>query len=231
MAAPGVPAAARVGGYSLILAAVLFLATFSYLAATFDYPDVLDRSAGEVLPRLLALGTNGRAVWLLYASIPLLLVPAGIGAAATLKRAAPGAARNASVFATIAAIAMMLGLLRWPSIQWHFAREWASAGEAQRASIASVFAGLNAYLGTFLGEFVGELCLNLFFALTAYAMLKSPDRPRWNGIAGLVVSVIGFLAMFRSVTPAVGMIAEANNYVLPIWLIVLGVALVKSPRE
>ena len=55
--------AARAGGIALILAAILFMAVFSYLAATFDYPDVLDRPAAEVLPRLVALGSSGRAVW------------------------------------------------------------------------------------------------------------------------------------------------------------------------
>jgi len=100
----------RVGGWCLILAAVFFLAAFGYLAARFEYPDVLAGPAGEVLPRLIALETEGRAVWTLYALIPLLLVPAGIGAAAALGGVAPAAARNGAVFAVIAAVSLMLGL-------------------------------------------------------------------------------------------------------------------------
>ncbi|MBK8002565.1 MAG: hypothetical protein IPK12_01190 [Gemmatimonadetes bacterium] len=63
------------GGLALVLAAVLFIAVFSYLAATFHYPDVLDGPADQVLPNLLALGPTGRAVWALYGLIPLLLIP------------------------------------------------------------------------------------------------------------------------------------------------------------
>ena len=74
MSSRSVAPAVRAGGWSLILAALLFLGVFSYLAATFDYPDVLDRPAGEVLPRLLALGATGRAVWALYGLVPLLLI-------------------------------------------------------------------------------------------------------------------------------------------------------------
>ncbi|HEV7667030.1 MAG TPA: DUF4386 domain-containing protein [Thermoanaerobaculia bacterium] len=220
--------AVRAGGWSLILAALLFLGVFSYLAAKFEYPDVLDRPAGEVLPRLLALGATGRAVWVLYGLVPLLLIPAGIGAEAALRRAAPGATRAASHFATLGAFSMLLGLMRWPSIQWELGRTWADADGSQRATLGAVFSGLNSYLGNFIGEFVGELFLNLFFALTAYAMLRSTDRPRWAGISGLVVSAIGFIAMFRNATGAVAPIAAANNLVLPIWLIVLGWLLLRA---
>lgn len=221
-------AAVRVGGWALVVAALLFVAVFSYLAATFDYPDVLDRPAAEVLPRLLALGLTGRAVWSLYALIPLLLVPAGIGVSLALRGAAAGAARAAAAFASISAFSMMLGLLRWPSIQWELARAYAGATPQGREALEAVFAGLNAYLGNFLGEFVGELALNLFFLLTAWAMLRARHRSRWLGIGGVVVSVIGFAAMFRNVTPAVGPLAEANNLVLPVWLVVLGVAFIRE---
>ena len=69
------PVAARAGGWSLIVAALGFIGVFGYLAARFDYPDVLDGGAADVLPRLLALGATGRAVWAVYAFIPLLLIP------------------------------------------------------------------------------------------------------------------------------------------------------------
>jgi hypothetical protein len=221
-------AAARAGGWALILAAVLFMAVFAYLAARFDYPDVLDRPAGEVLPWLIALGTAGRAVWSLYALIPLLLVPAGLGAAAALRQAAPGAARAAAAFASISAFSMMLGLLRWPSIHWELARAYATAPDGERATLGAMFVGLNSYLGNFIGEFVGELALNLFFLLIAYAMLRDPQRRRWLGYGGLVASAIGFVAMFRNVTHAVAPIADANNLVLPLWLVVLGVVFARE---
>jgi hypothetical protein len=218
--------AVRTGGWALVLAAILFTAVFSYLAGRFDYPDVLDRPATEVLPRLIALGTTGRVVWSLYALIPLLLVPAGVGTSLALRGAAPGAARSAAAFAVISAFSMMLGLLRWPSVQWEIGRAYATASPTDRAALDTMFAGLNSYLGVFIGEFVGELALNLFFLLTAYAILRSVERPRWLGITGLVVSLIGFVAMFRNATPAVGLIADVNNIVLPVWLLTLGLAFV-----
>jgi hypothetical protein len=128
----------------------------------------------------------------------------------------------------ISAFSMMLGLLRWPSVHWELGRSYATASATERRTIDAVFAGLNSYLGNFIGEFVGELALNLFFLLTAYAMLRSVHRSRWLGIGGVVASVIGLVALFRNMTPAVALVAEANNVVLPLWLVILGVALARE---
>ena len=72
----------RFGGWSLIVGAVAFMAIFAYLASQFDYPDVLDGPAETVLPGLLGTGSTGRAVWAIYAFLPLIWIPAGVGAAA-----------------------------------------------------------------------------------------------------------------------------------------------------
>jgi hypothetical protein len=49
----------------------------------------------------------------------------------------------------------------------------------------------------------------------------------WLMIAGASASVLGFLAMLRNVIAWVEPIAALNNVVLPIWMLVLGVALVR----
>ena len=228
---PSWPAATRAGGWALIAAAVLFVAAFIWLAVTFDYPDVLDRPAAEVLPRLHALGDTGRAVWALYALIPLLLIPAGAGVEVAFAHVSRGAAKLANGFAILAAMTMLIGLARWSSVNWELAAAWPTLGPGPAASAAALFSGLNVYLGNFLGEFVGELGLNLFFLCTGFAMQRATGLPRWSGPAGLVAGGIGLVAMFRNVTPWVSMVADVNNLVLPIWLIVLGVLLVRGGRE
>lgn len=218
---------ARLGGVALLLATVLFIAVFSYLAAAFGYPDVLDHPASEVLPQLLALGTTGRGVWILYALVPLLLVPTAIGMSAATRATAPLATSGAVVSAVLAAFSMMLGLLRWPSLHWHLATAYATADAGTRAAIEALFAASNSYLGNFIGEFVGELWLNAFFALGAVALARaSGGRRRWLAPAGLAVAAVGAVAMFRNVTPAIGLVAELNNLVLPVWMATFGVLLV-----
>jgi hypothetical protein len=221
----------RAGGLALIGGAVAFLGVFSFLAARFDYPEVLDGSAAEVLPKLLATGTAGRAVWALYGFLPLIWIPAGAGAFHALRPVREGSARTAMLFAVVAAISMMLGLLRWPSIHWALAEAYAAGGPSDRAVIAAVFTGLNSYLGNYVGEFLGELCFSVFFLLSALAMLApAAGFPRWMGYFGVVTAVAGLLGMFRNVTDVVDPVAAANNYLLPLWMIVFGIGLLRYDR-
>ena len=220
--------ATRIGGWSLIAAAVGFVAVFSWLAARFDYPSVLDGSAADVLPRLLALGDAGRAVWVVYAFLPLLLIPGALGARAAFESVAPNAVRVATITAAIAAVSMLLGLARWPSVHWELARTYEQAGPDARQAMGAVFTGLNLYLGNFIGEFLGELALNAFFVAIGVAALRALQPGRWFAYGGIAAGVIGWIAAFRNVTPLVGPVSAVDNYVLPLWLIVLGAILVRG---
>src|SRR5918997_3112173 len=221
-------ASVRAGGIALIGGAIAFLGVFGFLAARFDYPAVLDGSATEVLPKLLATGAAGRTVWAIYALLPLIFIPAGVGAFYALHPVRPGSARAGMLFAVVAAMSMMLGLMRWPSIHWELAKAFVDPGVADRAVIAAVFAGLNSYLGNYVGEFLGELSFSLFFLLSALAMLAPGSRfPRWMGYLGVITAGAGLVGMFRNVTNVVEPVAEVNNYLLPLWMIVFGVGLLR----
>lgn len=230
-------AAIRLGAFALIFGALAFVAVFAYLAARFGYPAVLDGRADSVLPNLLAMGPQGRIVWAIYALLPLIWIPAGVAAYEALAPVRRGAMRLALMFAVVAAIAMMLGLMRWPSIHWHLAMTFEHADSSQQAVIAAVFDGLNTFLGNYIGEFLGELSFSLFFLLTSITWLRSPRAARWIGWLGVVTAVFGLVGMFRNVTagsaPAVAAIVAAiaavNNYVLPAFMIILGIALIRWP--
>ncbi len=218
----------RAGGVALIVGAVAFVGVFSFLAGRFDYPAILDGDAAEVLPKLLATGPTGRAVWALYGFLPLAWAPAGVGAFHAFRRDREGSMRTAMLFALIAAVSMTLGLLRWPSINWTLAEAYVRADATERAAIAPVFAGLNSYLGNYIGEFLGELSVSVFFLLSALAVLaRDSGLPRWIGYLGVVTAVAGLVGMFRNVTDLVAPVAAVNNYLLPLWMVVFGAGLVR----
>lgn len=205
------------------------MGVFAFLAARFNYPQVLDGTAAEVLPKLLTTGPTGRAVWALYGFLPLIWIPAGVGAFHALRRVREGSMRVAMLFAVVSAVSMMLGLLRWPSIHWALAQAYVIGGDADRTAIAAVFAGLNSFLGNYVGEFLGELSFSVFFLLSGLAMLaRGSGFPRWIGYAGVVTAVAGMIGMFRNVSDVVDPIAAVNNYLLPLWMIIFGVALVRQ---
>ena len=214
---------------ALVGGAIAFLAVFSYLAARFHYPDVLDGTAATVLPALLETGASGRAAWAFYSILPLVWIPAGVGAFHALRHTGEGSMRAAMHFASLTALSMMLGLMRWPSIHWELAKAFASAAPEQRATIDAIFLGLNRYLGNYVGEFLGEFCVSIFFLLAGLSILRPASGfPRWTGYLGIVTALAGMIGMFRNVTGAVAPVAEVNNYLLPLWMIVFGVCLLRQ---
>ena len=218
----------RTGGIFLIGGALAFMGVFAFLAARFNYPEVLDGTAAQVLPNLLATGTAGRTVWAIYGFLPLIWIPAGVGAFHALRSVREGSMRVAMLFAALSAVSMMLGLLRWPSIHWSLAQVYASGTAADRTAIAAVFAGLNSFLGNYVGEFLGELSFSVFFLLSGFAMLaRGAGFPRWVGFLGVFTAAAGFIGMFRNVSGVVDPIAAMNNYLLPLWMIIFGVALLR----
>jgi hypothetical protein len=218
----------RTGGLFLIGGAIAFMGVFAFLAARFNYPAVLDGNAAEVLPSLLATGQSGRAVWAIYGFLPLIWIPAAVGAFQALRAEREGSMRVAMLFAVVSSLSMMLGLLRWPSIHWTLAQSYVNGTEAERLAISATFAGLNAFLGNYIGEFLGELAFSVFFLLSALAMLaRKASFPRWAGYLGVVTAVAGLIGMFRNVTDTVAPVAAVNNYLLPLWMIIFGVVLLR----
>ena len=210
-----------VGGASLIIGALAFIAVFTYLAANFSYPDILEGTASEVLPRLRDGGTVMRSVWALYAVLPLLLIPGAVGAKAACPASRPRMTL-ALVFATLAAFSMCLGLMRWPSIHWVLAEAYADSGAEAAPALDALFSGLNIFLGNYIGEFLGETMLATFFLLSSASMLDEDQFPSWLGWSGINVSLLLIIGAFRNVTPTVQVIADLNNGLLPLWMIVMG---------
>jgi len=221
----------RIGGLALIGGALAFMAVFAFLAARFDYPAVLDGAAETVLPQLIATGASGRAAWALYAFLPLIWLPAGVGAYLALRRSHPGAMLLALHCATLAAISMMLGLMRWPSIHWRLAELYVTASPDQKPVLGSIFDGLNVYLGNYVGEFLGELCFSTFLLLSSWALWRSRTAPQWIAIVGLLSGASGLVGMFRNLTSAVAPVAAANNYLLPLGMILLGTVFYRYRTE
>jgi hypothetical protein len=140
----------------------------------------------------------------------------------------PLLARAAVIMAVLSALTMMAGLLRWPSLHWQLALTYADASPGTREAIAAAFAASNSYLGNFIGEFLGELFLNTFFLFASIALTRTAvTSRRWLLVVGSAASLLGGLAMLRNATPWVEPIAALNNVVLPIWMLVLGVVLLR----
>ncbi len=228
------PAAARVApklaGLLLLAASIGFIAVFAWLASAFGYPDVLDLPSEKSLPALLTLGTTGRAVWVLYALLPLLLIPAVALSASVLVGPhddvrARGVFSAALALQVVSSLAMTLGLARWSTLQWTLAEHAAMASPSEASVLYAVGDAMNRYLGNGLGEFVGELTMyGSFLALSWLLWQRSNVR---LAVFGGVTAMAGWMGMFRNMTSVFDPVAEISNVLLPLYLITVGVWLMR----
>jgi hypothetical protein len=215
----------RLAGALLVVTAIGFVAVFGILASRFNYPDVLEGTAADVLPALLAGGISLRVVWWIYAMLPLFLIPAAVGAFDALRADRESLMRIGTYSAILASLTLTLGLIRWPSLNYELAAIYATGSPESRAAVEAVFAAFNSYLGTYIGEQLGEIFLNAWFMATGFTMVRSRRFPSWIGWSGLVTGGLGFIGVFRFATDVVAPVAALNNLLLPVWLVLFGGAL------
>ena len=53
---------------------------------------------------------------------------------------------------------------------------------------------------------------------------------RWLGLFGMLTALAGLVGMFRNITDVVDLVAEVNNYLLPLWMVAFGIGLPRVPR-
>jgi hypothetical protein len=79
-------------------------------------------------------------------------------------------------------------------------------------------------------EAAGELGLSVFFVLSGVGLSRHPRCPGGLSWWDIAIGVLGVIGMWRNVTPAVDVVAAANNYLLPAWMIGFGVWFVIASR-
>lgn len=212
--------------------------------------------ATEVLPKLKALGNSGRTVWFVYAALPLLLIPAGIGAARGLRRgyretarakqalrttdsatANPERALRTADLATAnaAQVGAWLQAIAAVCMTIGLARwstvQWAlaNAWQGADAAVRATIASRFDWLNLVLGNGIGEFAgeLALYGSFMAFGVALRQRGAVWLSRFAIVTAIGGWIGMFRYITPVVQSAADVTNVLLPLFLIAFGVALVR----
>jgi hypothetical protein len=215
-----------------IALAVMFNAPFSLLAATFDYPDVLRRPAGEALDMFAAGGPALILTWHAFALSSLALVPFAVTFALTPSRIAraPALTIGAALAGSLAGLSQAIGLFRWvfvvPGLA-HTHVDPASTAEMKFAAEQG-FALLNQFGGVSIGEHLGQLLTALFVSLMGG--LQWGERARILASTGFIAAGAILIGAQEGVMIAVGQSGEAFSLItiagfmgLTVWLIASGV--------
>jgi hypothetical protein len=219
-------------GLGAIAFAILFNVPFSILGATFDYPDILRRPAGEVLDRFAAGGNGLILTWHSFAWIALLLVPLSFGLTLTGGRPArmPALAIGAAIAGSLAGLAQAIGLWRWVFVIPGLARSHAAADTPPEVRLAAeqAFALLNQYGGVAVGEHIGQLLTALFAAMLA--AMQWQDRRRAVAYVGFAAAAAIAIGTTEGLAIALGgaggafaLVTVAGFLVLSLWFLLTGI--------
>jgi len=217
----------------LIVVPIAFNVTFTLLARSFSYPDILRQPAGTILTRFNAGGTPLVMKWWAFALTALMMVPV-VALVASLF--VDGPLRTlALVTGLLSALVQTLGLMRWPFVVPLLARRYLDplATDGQRESAQLVFDALHRYLGVGVGEHLGYLLTGSWTILTGVLILGSSVMPIWLGWLALPIGFALLIGALEFVGPNESTGWSIAERVTPIayiawslWLIACGVALV-----
>ena len=198
----------------LILAAVMANVAFTALGSIFNYPDVLDEPAGQVLAEFHASQGAVRGWFLVLALSAALLAPIAIGVG---RLSAHRAMRSAVPVGIAAAVVQVVGLLRWPLLVPGYAADAASANAGVAASARDSFTTAGNILGTTIGETFGYFLTAVWTALVLVALGRT-FAGRWFRVLGFASAALVLVGVFSPLDLPVVDTANFLGYVLwSIW--------------
>lgn len=212
----------------LILAAVLANVAFTALGSIFNYPDVLDEPAGQVLA---SFRDHEGAVSTWFAVLALsaaLLAPVAIGVG---RMSSARAMRIAVPVGIAAAVVQVVGLLRWPLLVPGYASDAASADAGVAADARDAFTTASDVLGTAIGETLGYLLTATWTVLVIVALGRR-FAGRWFPLLGGVSAALVLVGVLSPLDLPVVDTANFLGYVLwSVWLIAFAVAILLQERR
>jgi hypothetical protein len=212
----------------LILAAVLANVGFTALGSIFNYPDVLDEPAGQVLADFRDHEGAVRAWFAVLAFSAALLAPIAIGVG---RFSSERAMRIAVPVGITAAVVQVIGLLRWPILVPGYASDAASGDPAVAADGRDAFTTASDILGTALGETLGYLLTATWTVLVVVALSRRLAG-RWFDVLGVGSAALVFVGVLSPLDLPVVDTANFAGYVLwSIWLIAFGVLILARERR
>lgn len=202
----------------LVLAVVLVNAAFIGLGSVFEYPDILQEDADEILEKFRADEGTIVALFSMLALGAALLAPIAV----ILGRLADNDLGRWSIRVGIAAAAVqVIGLLRWPLIVPGLADD----------NDTDTFDTIHTLLGTVVGETFGYALTAVWTVLIIFALGRRLAG-RWFEFLGLAAAALIALGVLVPLDVPGADFANFVGYVLwSLWLLALAVLLWRMPNR
>jgi hypothetical protein len=212
----------------MLTAAVLLNVAFTGLAAVFDYPDVLEQPADDVLATFRDSHGAVPAWFVALALAAALLAPVAVGVG---RLSASRSMRWAVPVGVSAAVVQVVGLLRWPVLVPGWASTAAGDDPLAAAQARAAFSTANRLLGDLLGETGGYL-LTAAWTVLVLAALGTSFAGRWFVALGSVSAALVLAGVLSPLDLPFVDTANFAGYVLwSVWLIAFATVVVRRHRR
>jgi hypothetical protein len=218
----GRPARHRLIATLLVAGAVVVNVAFAGLGSVFDYPDVLNHPAAEVLATFHDKQGAVSGLFLLLAIGAGLMAPIAV----SVGRLGSSRLLRASVVVGVAAaVVQVVGLLRWPLLVPGL------AATPEDPAAISTFHTLNVILGTVVGETVGYALTAIWTVLVVLA-LREVVLGRvlmWVGLVAAALIAAGTVEPLG--VPMAGLLNFVGYVVWSAWLVAFAVRVLLVARR
>jgi hypothetical protein len=217
----------KLTAFLLIIAAVLANVGFTALGSIFNYPDVLDEPAGQVLASFHDHEGAVSAWFAVLALSAALLAPIAMGVG---RLSSTPAMRIATRVGIAAAAVQVVGLLRWPILVPGYAADSVSGSPGVAANARDSFSTASDILGTAIGETLGYLLTAMWTVLVIVALGRH-FAGRWFRALGVASAALVLVGVFSPLDLPVVDTANFIGYILwSVWLIAFGVMILVRER-
>lgn len=223
-------------GLFFIIGAVLVNIPYTLLIINFDYPDILRLPVDHILTQFQAGGSPLIYTWLAFAWVGLPMLFGAIMLKRVLEKENSLFLETATTIGVIGFVVQVIGLLRWVFVVPVIARLYTNPGTtlAMKESLTAVFMGIHQYGGVVLGEHMGQFFIIVWMSMISAIIYKSPMFARWVAWLGWIASAVYLLAqteLFATAIPGfpvIGWAGLSGSLLWLLWMIVIGVYLIKN---
>jgi len=229
----------QLAGLFFILGAVLVNIPYTLLIMNFDYPDILRAPVDQILTQFQAGGSPLIYTWLAFAWVGLPMLFGAIMLKRILEKEDSLFLETATTIGIIGFVVQVVGLLRWVFVVPVLARLFTdpTTTTSMQESLSVLFMGINQYGGVVLGEHMGQFFIIVWMSMISAIIYKSPMFAKWIAWLGWIASAVYLLAQTELLAtaipdfPVIGWAGLTGSLLWLLWMIVIGVYLIKNKAE
>lgn len=226
-------------GLLLVIGAVLVNIPYTLLILNFDYPDILRSPVDHILTQFQAGGNPLIFTWLAFAWVGLPMLFGAIMLKPVLAKENSLFLETATTIGVIGFVVQVIGLLRWVFVVPAIARLYSDPATTpgMKDALSALFVGVHQFGGVLLGEHIGQLFIIIWMSIISAIIYKSRMFARWVAWLGGIASGVYLLAQTElfataiSGFPVIGWAGLSGSLLWLLWMIVVGVYLIKYRTE